>query len=134
MNIPFYLFRSMGKMADRVQAKSKAMDTSVFHSGLIKMLVMEDMKKINLSWEQFMVSSNLQLHITSTPQSRMQSPLPASIVSQEETSKERKRKPTTQDKETPKEVEEEEREVHHSPQRECSPHPALELEEFPSST
>jgi hypothetical protein len=31
MNIPFYLFRSMGKIVDRVQAKSKAMDTSVFH-------------------------------------------------------------------------------------------------------
>jgi hypothetical protein len=30
MNLPFYLFRSIGKMADRVQAKSKAMDISVF--------------------------------------------------------------------------------------------------------
>jgi hypothetical protein len=51
MNILFYLFRSMGKMADRVQAKSKAVDTSVFHYGLIRMLVMEELKKINLSWE-----------------------------------------------------------------------------------
>jgi hypothetical protein len=41
MNIPFYLLRSMGKMSDRVQAKSKAVDTSVFHSGLIRMLVLE---------------------------------------------------------------------------------------------
>jgi hypothetical protein len=31
MNLPFYLFRSIGKMSDRVQAKSKAVDTSVFH-------------------------------------------------------------------------------------------------------
>jgi hypothetical protein len=46
MNIPFYLFMSMGKMADKVQAKSKAMDTSVFHSGLIRMFVMEELKKI----------------------------------------------------------------------------------------
>jgi hypothetical protein len=45
MNIPFYLFRSIGKMVDRVQAKSKEVDTSVFHSGLIKMLVIEDLKK-----------------------------------------------------------------------------------------
>jgi hypothetical protein len=71
MNIPFYLLRSMGKMDDRVQAKSKALDTSVFHSGLIRMLVMEELKKINLSWEQFIVSANLQLDIASTPQSRM---------------------------------------------------------------
>jgi len=36
MNLPFYLFRSIGKMSDRVQANSKAIDTSFFHSGLIK--------------------------------------------------------------------------------------------------
>jgi hypothetical protein len=40
MNLPFYLFRSIGKMADIVQAKSNVVDTNVFHSGLIKMLVM----------------------------------------------------------------------------------------------
>jgi hypothetical protein len=62
----------------------------------------------------------------------MQSPFPASSVAQAETSKKRKSKPTSQDKETPKEVEEEEREVHHSPQREFSSHPAPELEEVPS--
>jgi len=44
MNLPFYLFRSIGKIVDRVQSKSKALDTSFFHSGLIKMLVMEDLK------------------------------------------------------------------------------------------
>jgi hypothetical protein len=59
MNIPYYLLRSMGKMDDRVQAKSKAMDTSVFHSGLIRMLVMEELKKRNIFWEQFIVSANL---------------------------------------------------------------------------
>jgi hypothetical protein len=41
MNIHFYFLRSMVKMYDRVQSKSKAVDTSVFHSGLIRMLVME---------------------------------------------------------------------------------------------
>jgi hypothetical protein len=51
MNIPFYSFRSMGKMVDRVQSQSMAMDTSVFHSWLIKMLVMEELKKRNLTWE-----------------------------------------------------------------------------------
>jgi hypothetical protein len=48
MNLPFYLFRSIGKMADRVRAKSKDVETSVFHSGLIRMLVMEELKKINI--------------------------------------------------------------------------------------
>jgi hypothetical protein len=41
MNHPLYLFRIIKKMVDGVQAKSKEVDTSVFHSGLIKILVME---------------------------------------------------------------------------------------------
>jgi hypothetical protein len=48
MNLPFYLFRSIGKMVDRVQDKSKQVDTSVFHSGLIKTLVMEELRKTNI--------------------------------------------------------------------------------------
>jgi hypothetical protein len=59
MDIPFYLLRRMGKMYDRVRAKSKAMDTSVFHSGLIGMLVMEESKKRNIPWEQFIVSAHM---------------------------------------------------------------------------
>jgi hypothetical protein len=102
MNIPFYLLRSMGNMDDTVQAKSKAVDTSFFHSGLIRMLVMEELKKRNISWEQFIVFANMKLDIASTPQSRMQIPFPSSSVSQVETSKKRKIKPTTQEKETPK--------------------------------
>jgi hypothetical protein len=41
MNLPFYLLRSIDKMSNRVQAKSKQVDTNFFHSGLIKMLVLE---------------------------------------------------------------------------------------------
>jgi hypothetical protein len=117
MNITFYLLRSMGKMFDRVQAKSNTVDTSVFHSGLIRMLVMEELKKRNIPWEQFIVSSHMQLDIASTPQSNMQSPFPSSSVSPKGTSRKRKGKTTTQSKEVIKEIEEEEREVHHSPQR-----------------
>jgi hypothetical protein len=69
MNIPFYLLRIMGKMSDRVQSKSKAVDTSVFHSGLVRMLVMEELRKRKISWEQFIVSAHMKLDTTSTPQS-----------------------------------------------------------------
>jgi len=58
MNIPFYLFRSIGKMSDMVQAKSKEFDTHVFHSRLIKMLVMDELRKRNMEWEEFITSSN----------------------------------------------------------------------------
>jgi hypothetical protein len=38
-------------MSDRVQSKSKVANTSVFHSRLIKMLMMEELKKRNIPWE-----------------------------------------------------------------------------------
>jgi hypothetical protein len=82
MNATFYLLRSMEKMADRVQAKSKAVDTSVLHFGLIRMLFMEELKKINISWEKFIISTNMQLDIASTPQSMMHSHFPSISVSQ----------------------------------------------------
>jgi hypothetical protein len=133
MNIPFYLFRSMGKMVDRVQAKSKAVDTSVFHSGLIRMLVMEELKKRNIAWEKFIASAHLQLNVAPTPQSKVQSPLQDDSVVHTETRKKRKGKHIAKDDEAPKEQEEEEGGAHHSPQREFSPQPAPELEEIPSA-
>jgi hypothetical protein len=134
MNIPLYLLRSMGKMSDRVQAKSKVVDTSVFRSGLIRILVLEELKKRNIPWERFIVSSHMKLDIASTPQSNMQSPLPSTSDAPAGKIKKRKSKSITQDKEVIKEVEETKREAYNSPQREFSPPPALELEEVPSST
>jgi hypothetical protein len=49
MNIPYYLLRSIGKMSDRIQSKSKDVDTSIFHSGLIRMLVSEELGKKDIS-------------------------------------------------------------------------------------
>jgi hypothetical protein len=76
MNHPFYLFRSIGKMVDRVQDKSKQVDTSVFHSGLIKMLVIEELRKKNTDWETFLTASHFQLNVSPTPQSKIQIPTP----------------------------------------------------------
>ena len=45
MNIPYYLLRSIGKIPDRIQAKSKDVDSGLFHSGLIRMLVSEELGK-----------------------------------------------------------------------------------------
>jgi hypothetical protein len=96
LNLPFYLFRSIGKMSDRVQAKSKQVDTSVFHSGLIKMLVLEELKKTNTDWDAFLVASGFQPDVAHTPQSKRQTPIPAEKTVHSESSK--KRKMTKRDK------------------------------------
>jgi hypothetical protein len=95
---------------------------------------LEELKKRNIPWEQFIVSAHMKLDIASTPQSKMQSPLSSTSDAPAGTSKKRKGKSITQDKEVIKEFEETEREAYHSPQRDFSPPPALELEEVPSST
>jgi hypothetical protein len=134
MNIPFYLLRSMGKISDRVQAKSKVVYTSSFHSGLISMLVLEELKKWNIPWEQFIFSTHMKLDIDLNSQLKMENPLPYTSTAPVGTSRKRKRKSSTQDQEVIKETEETEREAYHSPQRDFSPHPTPELEEVPSST
>jgi len=97
MNIPFYLFRSIGKMSDKVQAKSKAVDTSVFHSGLIKMLVMEELRKKNMDWEAFITSSHFQLNVSPTPQSKVKIPLHIDKTVNSEVNKKRKSTKTARD-------------------------------------
>ena len=44
LDLPFYLHRSLEKMADKVQAKSEGSETSLFHHGLIKLLVLDELK------------------------------------------------------------------------------------------
>jgi hypothetical protein len=71
MNIPYCLLRSIGKMADRVQDKSKDVDSNLFYSGLIRMLVYEELGKKEISWENFLVSSNFKLEPTPTPNHKL---------------------------------------------------------------
>jgi hypothetical protein len=56
LNIPFYLLINLGKMLDKVQDKSKKLGTIVFHFDLIKMLVLEELKKTNSYWDAFLVT------------------------------------------------------------------------------
>ena len=39
IDIPFYLFRSISKMCDKIQLKKHGCETSLFHHGLVKLLV-----------------------------------------------------------------------------------------------
>jgi hypothetical protein len=104
MNIPFYLLRSIGKMSDMVQSKSKGVDTNIFHSGLIRVLVFEELNKKDISWEHFIIASHMNLDLVATPQSQIASPLPSTSAAQTGTRKKRKRRVHVQDKKSTKEV------------------------------
>ena len=68
MNIPYYFLRCIGKMSDINQSKCKDVDSSLFHCGLIRMLVSEELGKKEISWENFVVTSHFKLDLASTPQ------------------------------------------------------------------
>jgi hypothetical protein len=91
-------------MLDRIQSKSKGVDTSIFHSRLIKMLVSGELGKKEISWEHFVVASHFNLNISSTTQSQNASPLSPNIVVKAGTSRKRKGRAPVQVSEVIKQV------------------------------
>lgn len=65
----------LGKMEDKAQAKPDASDTSVFHHDLIKLLVIEELNRLNRGWLAFILLSGYELDVatpsTITPKSKM---------------------------------------------------------------
>jgi hypothetical protein len=97
MNIPYYLLRSIGKMSDKIQSKSKDVDTSIFHSRLIRILAFEELGKKDISWEHFFITSYSKFDIESTPQSYKEIPISSTSASKEGTNNKRKDRVPLQD-------------------------------------
>ena len=53
LDLPYFLYQSVAKMADKVQLKSQGCETSLFHHGLIKLIVLHELKRINGEWYSF---------------------------------------------------------------------------------
>jgi hypothetical protein len=51
LNMPFYLLKSLAKMSSKVQAKPKEANNSIFHHGLIKLIVLEELSRRNKTWD-----------------------------------------------------------------------------------
>jgi hypothetical protein len=109
-------------MDDMVQYKSNEVDTSVFHLGLIKILVMDELKKKNIDQEQLISSTHFQLNVSPTPQSKVQILIQDDNIVHIETIRKTKRKYIAKNDEAPKE-QEEEGGSHYSPERDFSPKP-----------
>ena len=50
LDFPFFLYRSIAKMAAKVQMKSQGCETSLFHHGLIKLIVLHELQRIKREW------------------------------------------------------------------------------------
>jgi len=74
LNLPYYLCRSLRKIVDKVQAKSKQVEPSLFHFSLIKLLVLEEVKKTYREWSYFLSTSGFCAETTSSPPSKESNP------------------------------------------------------------
>jgi hypothetical protein len=62
LNLPFYLYRSLGKMANKFQVRDDQLKSSLFHFSLVNFLVIEDLRKLNRDWDSFLASTNTPLN------------------------------------------------------------------------
>ena len=75
LDFPFYLFCSLGKMCDKVQLKKEACETSLFHHGLVKLIVLHELQKIDREWSIFLFMSGFRNETGLSPQAtRISSP------------------------------------------------------------
>ena len=70
LDLPLYFFRSLCKMEDKVQGKKCQVEPSGFHFYLNKLLVVEEIKRRNQSWEAFIDSSKLKTRFQASPWSK----------------------------------------------------------------
>jgi len=61
IDLPFYLFLSLSKMCDKVQLRKEACETSLFHHGLIKLIVLYELQRVGRYWPTFIFMSSFKL-------------------------------------------------------------------------
>ena len=57
INLPYYLVQSMTKMSSAIKKGPKNISHSLFHHGLVRMLIERELSKQNRSWDEFLESN-----------------------------------------------------------------------------
>lgn len=70
MNMPYFLLRSLIKMSSKVRVRPKTPPHCIFHRELIKMLIINHLRKINRTWEHFLFWGGLNKEGTSKIKSK----------------------------------------------------------------
>ena len=66
LNIPFYLLKSLQKMISRVQGHPEHTARSVYHQGLIKLLILSQLQKEGRTWKALLT----ELGFTDNPKEK----------------------------------------------------------------
>jgi hypothetical protein len=60
INLPYFLLQSLSKMAKTVQKQGRNTGRSLYHCGLIKMIVKNELLKQNMNWQQFTIENGFE--------------------------------------------------------------------------
>lgn len=60
INLPYFLLASLRKMSATIQKHVGNIEPHLYHHGLIKILIEEQLKTKNDTWEKFLVRNHLQ--------------------------------------------------------------------------
>jgi hypothetical protein len=61
LNLPYYFHKSLTKMSHKVQVEPDHIQNTLFHFGLIKMIIVEELRKRERTWEHFMFWGGFEL-------------------------------------------------------------------------
>lgn len=70
LDLPFFLFRSLGKMSDKIQLKIEPCETSLFHHGLVKLMVLHELQNVDRYWYTFLFMSSLRAETRLSPRAK----------------------------------------------------------------
>ena len=54
LDLPHFLYKSLLRITEKVQSRNKDHHPSLFHHGLVKLIVLHHLSSINMTWETFM--------------------------------------------------------------------------------
>ena len=83
LDFPFYLYRSLAKMSDKVQDKKEGNETSLFHHGLIKILVLEELKRLGRGWSSFFFISGFEVDVITPKRNPKPRDIPSPSVAEQ---------------------------------------------------
>lgn len=60
LNLPFFLLNSLRRMATNIKKKVESIETTLYHHGLVKILVEFHLRSVGDTWEDFLVRNLFQ--------------------------------------------------------------------------
>jgi len=57
LSLPYFILQILTKMSKTIQKQRKNKDRSLYHYGLVKILIEFELQKISVTWKKFLVTN-----------------------------------------------------------------------------